>query len=188
MPGTRARRASQYRAWARSLKLVGQRPTPANGVKYRSTACLKAHRRPFVSQAADQLCPTGCSKRPDFSPTQPWRLLHPPALSLPRQTLRPETRLSQARPPRVKPRGGTHRTLWGRSPLEWILANGKAPTVIPASEKLFLNVEGLNDARTKLEACFSILLVEGERNRSKGKGKHGKCNPPDSDPLSAQRY
>src|SRR5438309_7803379 len=32
------------------------------------------------------------------------------------------------------------------------------------------------------------LLVEGERNRSKGEHKHGKCNPPDSDPLSAQRY
>ncbi|TLY19607.1 MAG: hypothetical protein E6K66_10800 [Nitrospirae bacterium] len=69
-----------------------------------------------------------------------------------------------ARPQRVKARGGTHRTLWGRSPLEWILANGKAPTVIPASEKLFLNVEGLNDARTKLVGFFSILLVEeGER-------------------------
>ena len=36
---------------------------------------------------------TGCSKRPDFSPAQPWRLLHPPALSLPRQPLRPGTRL-----------------------------------------------------------------------------------------------
>ena len=35
----------------------------------------------------------GCSKRPDFSPAQPWRLFHPPALSLPRQPLRPETRL-----------------------------------------------------------------------------------------------
>ena len=53
-----------------------------------------------------------------------------------------------ARPQRVKIRGGTHRTLWGRSPLEWILANGKAPTVLPASEELLLNVEGLNDART----------------------------------------
>ena len=53
-----------------------------------------------------------------------------------------------ARPQRAKSRGGTHRTLWGRSPLEWILANGKAPTVLPASEKLLLNVEGLNDART----------------------------------------
>jgi len=35
----------------------------------------------------------GYSKRPDFSPAQPWRLLHPPALSLPRQPLRPGTRL-----------------------------------------------------------------------------------------------
>ena len=63
-----------------------------------------------------------------------------------------------ARPQRVKIRGGTHRTLWSRSPLEWILANGKAPTVLPASEKLLLNVEGLNDARTPLAGFFSILL------------------------------
>ena len=32
-------------------------------------------------------------KKADFSPTQPWRLLHPPALSLPRQPLRSGTRL-----------------------------------------------------------------------------------------------
>src|SRR5437879_10078406 len=63
-----------------------------------------------------------------------------------------------ARLQRVKGRGGTHRTLWGRSPLEWILVNGKAPTVIPASEKLLLNVAGLNDARTLLAVFFSILL------------------------------
>jgi hypothetical protein len=37
--------------------------------------------------------PAGCSKRPDFSPAQPWRLFHPPALSLPRQPLHPGTRL-----------------------------------------------------------------------------------------------
>jgi hypothetical protein len=35
----------------------------------------------------------GCSKGPAFSPAQPWRLFHPPALSLPRQTRRPGTRL-----------------------------------------------------------------------------------------------
>ncbi len=35
----------------------------------------------------------GCSKRPDFSPAQPRRLFHPPALSLPRQPLHPGTRL-----------------------------------------------------------------------------------------------
>ena len=53
----------------------------------------------------------------------------------------------------------------GRSPLEWILANGKAPSVLPISEKLLLGVEGLNDARTLLADFFSILLVvveEGE--------------------------
>ncbi len=37
---------------------------------------------------------SGCSKRPDFSPTQPRRLCHPTALSLPRQPLDPGTRRS----------------------------------------------------------------------------------------------
>jgi hypothetical protein len=36
--------------------------------------------------------PAGCSKSLDFLPTQPWLLFHPPALSLPRQTLCPGTR------------------------------------------------------------------------------------------------
>jgi hypothetical protein len=47
----------------------------------------------------------------------------------------------------------------GRLPLQWVLANGKSPTVLPTSEKILLSVEGLNDARTLLAACFSILLV-----------------------------
>jgi hypothetical protein len=38
------------------------------------------------------------------------------------------------------------------------LANGKAPPVLSTSEKLLLNVEGLNDARTLLADFFSILL------------------------------
>jgi len=45
----------------------------------------------------------------------------------------------------------------GRSPLQWVLANGKAPTTFRTSEKLLLNVEGLNNARTKLADFFSIL-------------------------------
>ena len=32
-------------------------------------------------------------KKTTFSPSQPWRIFHPPALSLPRQPLRPGTRL-----------------------------------------------------------------------------------------------
>ena len=46
----------------------------------------------------------------------------------------------------------------GRSPLQWILANGKAPPVIPTSERLFSYVEPLSDARTMLADFFSILL------------------------------
>jgi hypothetical protein len=44
---------------------------------------------PHVAQQKNT--PAGCSKRPDFSPAQPRRLLHPPALSLPRQPLHPGT-------------------------------------------------------------------------------------------------
>jgi hypothetical protein len=46
----------------------------------------------------------------------------------------------------------------GRSPPTWILASGKAPQVLPTSEKLLLNVEPLSDARTPLADFFSILL------------------------------
>jgi hypothetical protein len=47
----------------------------------------------------------------------------------------------------------------GRSPVECILANGKAPTVLPTSEEFLFNVEPLSEARTKLADFFSILLV-----------------------------
>ena len=46
----------------------------------------------------------------------------------------------------------------GRSPLEWILASGKAPTVFPISESFLWSVEGLIDARTLLLDFFSIQL------------------------------
>jgi len=44
-----------------------------------------------------------------------------------------------------------------RSPLQWVLANGKAPTAFSTSEKLLLNVEPLSDARTMLADIFNIL-------------------------------
>jgi len=50
----------------------------------------------------------------------------------------------------------------GRSPFQWILANGKAPPVLQTSEKLLLNVECLINARTPLAGFFSILPA-GER-------------------------
>jgi hypothetical protein len=46
----------------------------------------------------------------------------------------------------------------GRSPIGWILANGKAPTVLSTSDKPLLNVESLSDARTQLGAFFNILF------------------------------
>jgi hypothetical protein len=46
----------------------------------------------------------------------------------------------------------------GRSPVGWILANGKAPTVLPTAEKALLNVEPLREVRTPLADFFSILL------------------------------
>jgi hypothetical protein len=48
----------------------------------------------------------------------------------------------------------------GRSPLQWVLANGKTPPVLPTSDELVFNVEGLNDARTLLADFFSFLLGE----------------------------
>jgi hypothetical protein len=64
----------------------------------------------------------------------------------------------------------------GRSPLEWILANGKSPSVLPTSEKPLLNVEPLSDARTSpgekrvsarragrvRKATFSASCFQGE--------------------------
>ena len=57
------------------------------------------------------------------------------------------------------PRRYTPHFVWAFAPRR-ILANGKAPPVLPISEKLLLNVEDLNDARTPLADIFSILLEE----------------------------
>jgi hypothetical protein len=50
-----------------------------------------------------------------------------------------------------------------RSPLQWILANGKAPPALPTSEILIRYVETLSEARTKLADFLSILLVLSSR-------------------------
>src|SRR5262249_30041748 len=57
-----------------------------------------------------------------------------------------------------KPEEAHTATRVGRSPLQWVLAKGKAPLAFPTSEKRLLPVEGLNDARTLLANYFSILL------------------------------
>jgi hypothetical protein len=58
---------------------------------------------------------------------------------------------------RIETGGGTDRTPWGRSPVQWILANGKTPPALPASENLNRYVEDFDEPRTPLAAFFSIL-------------------------------
>jgi len=59
---------------------------------------------------------------------------------------------------RVETGGGTDRTPWGRSPVQWILANGKTPSALPTSENLNRYVEDFDEPRTTLADFFSILL------------------------------
>jgi len=51
----------------------------------------------------------------------------------------------------------------GRSPLQWVLANGKTPSATPIFRPALPKVEGLNDARTLLADFFSILLDAAKR-------------------------
>jgi hypothetical protein len=107
----------------------------------------------------------GCSKRPDFSPAQPWRLLHPPALSLPRQPLSPGTRLAPgkaATSEEAKRRRGEEvqtALRMGRSPYNGSWRTGKPLQCFPTSKELLLHLELLSDARTLLRDLFSILLA-----------------------------
>ena len=48
----------------------------------------------------------------------------------------------------VETGGGTDRTSWGRSPIQWILANGKTPPALPTSENLIRYVEDFDEPRT----------------------------------------
>ena len=71
MPGTRARRAREYRAGASSLELIGERPTPANSVdRARRTVRLKASRKTFLFADCGQLY-RRMLKRPSARPQPP---------------------------------------------------------------------------------------------------------------------
>ena len=60
---------------------------------------------------------------------------------------------------RIETGGGTDRTSWGRSPVQWILANGKTPLALPISENLNQYVEDFDELRTKLADFFSSLSL-----------------------------
>ena len=61
---------------------------------------------------------------------------------------------------RIETGGGTDRTSWGRSPIQWILANGKTPPALPPSENLNRYVEDFDEPRTTLAGFFSILQLD----------------------------
>jgi hypothetical protein len=103
----------------------------------------------------------GCSECPTFSPSQPRRAKTRRSAGK-AAAIRPNRLLKkviQRGRRRVTTGGGTHRTSWGRSPIQWILANGKTPPVLPTSEGLLFNVEDCDEPRTKLGTFFSSLLV-----------------------------
>ena len=77
---------------------------------------------------------------------------HPPNPGAPRRALPKQGRS------RVETGGCTDRTSWGRSPVHWILANGKTPPVWPTSKNLYRHVEDFDEPRTTLAGFFSILL------------------------------
>ena len=81
-------------------------------------------------------------KKATFSPAQPRRA----------ETRRPAGKAAASE----EVRRYVPHIVCGRSPLQQVLANGKAPLVFPISEKL--NVEPLSEARTPLADFFSILL------------------------------
>jgi hypothetical protein len=60
---------------------------------------------------------------------------------------------------RIETGGGTDRTSWGRSPIQWILANGKTPPGFPPSKNFNRYVEDFGEPRTLLADFFSILLT-----------------------------
>ena len=64
---------------------------------------------------------------------------------------------------RIETGGGADRTPWGRSPVQWILADGKTPPALPISENLNRYVEDFDEPRT----------THGERRVSARRGRAG---------------
>ena len=116
-------------------------------------------------------------EKPDVSPAQPCQLLHPPALSLPRQPLHPGTRLApnKAAASEEARRYGPHFVKPFAHKMD--LAEWKIPSSVSGLQKTIFHVEPLSDARTKLTGFFSILLRQPGPLRKRG-------SLPDSLPFS----
>ncbi len=99
---------------------------------------------------------SGCSNRPAFSPAQPQRLVHPPVLSLPRQTCCPRTRRSacKAAASEEARRYGPHFV----GPFAFVIDLGERKSPSSASDFRTTLGEPLSEARTLPAEFFSILL------------------------------
>jgi len=101
--------------------------------------------------AQQKSTPAGCSKGPDFSPAQPWQLFHPPAPSLPRQTLCLGTRLVPSKAAASDQRWFFQACL--------LLSLGMAPVLVPlrpSSEHiLIVRAPGARDQH----GCHFILFI-----------------------------
>jgi hypothetical protein len=103
----------------------------------------------------------GCSNRPDFSPTRPRRA---------ETRLLPGKAAASEGQPEAYPQGYVKDAFETRT----MPGNGR--------------VSARRGLAGENSGCFSIPLVEGERNGRKGQDKHGKGDPSDNDPILAQRY
>jgi hypothetical protein len=111
---------------------------------------------------------SGCSKRSSFSPTQPGRPLHPPALSLPRQPLRPGTRLIPCKAAASEEaRRYIPHFVWAVRPCNGSWRTEKPHQYFRPPRGSLRYVEPLSDARTTLADFFSILLERPIRRRRK---------------------
>ena len=91
-------------------------------------------------------------KKTTFSPSQPWRLLHPPALSLPRQPLRPGTRLVPSKAAgESKPEEVQTALRVGRSPLQMDLGKRISSSTVCRFGEALCNVEDFDEPRTTRE-------------------------------------
>ena len=92
----------------------------------------------------EENCPARGSNGPNFSPAQPRRA---------------ETRRSAGKAAAREGRGGTDRTSCGPFARRMDLGERKSPSRASDFRGLFLNVEGLNNARTPLRGLFQPLAT-----------------------------
>ena len=134
-------------------------------------------------------------KKATFSPTRPWRLRHPPALSLPRQPLSPGTRLVPGKAAAVFhpiSKGWPGRSSIARverAPSERARSASKRTTRLPFPSlfSILLEAEDIEDDDAHQDAIigkWSECMALHEREEG---GDHNPCNDERHDHSNAER-